>query len=213
MLDPSSLVLFWIAALALVVVPGPSVLYIVTRGIDQGRAAGIVSVLGIATGSLFHIAAAALGISALLASSALVFDVVKYLGAAYLLYLGARTLLRRDSVLLPGSIRREPLRRIYAHGVVVNVTNPKTALFFFAFLPQFVDVSRGAVALQIVMLGVSFTMMGLVSDSTYALLAARIGAWLRGRLGFARTQRYVTGSIYLGLGAAAALSGSRATAK
>src|SRR5262245_55882193 len=133
MLDPSKLLLFVVAALVLLVTPGPAVLYIVARSVDQGRLAGIVSVLGIAAGALFHIAAAALGLSALLVSSALAFDVVKYLGAAYLIFLGLRRLFDRTELEPVEKPEPKKLSRIFSQGVVVNLLNPKTALFFFAF--------------------------------------------------------------------------------
>jgi threonine/homoserine/homoserine lactone efflux protein len=206
---PHTLALFAPVALGLLVMPGPAVLYIVTRSIDQGRAAGFVSVLGIHTGSIVHVAAAAAGLSALLASSSVAFAVVKYAGAAYLIVLGIRKLLGRDDE--EGHLSaREPrsLRRIYTQGIVVNVLNPKTALFFLAFLPQFVDVDRGAVWSQMLVLGVTFMALGMLSDGTYALVASKAGGWLRSSARFRTTQRYVSGGIYVGLGAIAALSGS-----
>jgi threonine/homoserine/homoserine lactone efflux protein len=208
--EPHTLLVFSAAALALLVVPGPAVLYIVTRSVDQGRTAGLVSVLGIHLGSVAHVAAAAAGLSALLLSSAVAFSVVKYAGAAYLVFLGIRTLVRREEALDPDADPpRASLRRIFWQGTVVNVLNPKTALFFLAFLPQFVDVDRGPVWIQMVALGVTFILLGMVSDATYALVAARAGRWLRTSPRFRRTQRYVSGGIYVSLGAAAALSGSR----
>jgi len=206
---PHTLALFAPVALGLLVMPGPAVLYIVTRSIDQGRAAGFVSVLGIHTGSIVHVAAAAAGVSALLASSSVAFAVVKYAGAVYLIVLGIRKLLGRDDE--EGHLSaREPrsLRRIYTQGIVVNVLNPKTALFFLAFLPQFVDVDRGAVWSQMLVLGVTFMALGMLSDGTYALVASKAGGWLRSSARFRTTQRYVSGGIYVGLGAIAALSGS-----
>jgi threonine/homoserine/homoserine lactone efflux protein len=211
--DASTLTVFCLAALALVVVPGPAVLYIVTRSIDQGRTAGIVSVLGIAMGALVHVLAAALGLSALLMSSALAFSAVKYIGAAYLIYLGVRKLLEHDRPEEAGTVLKQPLGRIFADGVVISVLNPKAALFFFAFLPQFVDVSRGDAAPQMLLLGAAFIVIAFASDTTYALLAARVGTWLRGNRAFARAQRLCSGGIYLTLGAATALTGSRTAAK
>lgn len=209
MFDAATLALFIAAALALLVTPGPAVLYIVTRSIDQGRLAGIVSVLGISTGALIHIAAAALGISALLLSSALAFAVVKYLGAAYLIYLGIRTLLRPNHAAQEaGPPPQRELARIYTQGVLVNALNPKAALFFFAFLPQFVDPALATpVTAQIVLLGGLFVVLGVCSDGMYALLAGSLGHWLRGNLRFLSIQRYVSGSIYIALGIGTALSG------
>jgi threonine/homoserine/homoserine lactone efflux protein len=207
--DAATLAVFAAAAVTLLVIPGPAVLYIVSRSLDQGRAAGFVSVAGIHVGSLLHVAAAALGLSALLVSSALAFDAVRYLGAAYLVWLGLQRLLARDHDAGAARPARAPLRRIFAQGVVVNVLNPKTALFFFAFLPQFVDPSAGAVPLQILLLGATFTCLGLVTDGTYALLASTGAGWLRGRPGVARTSRLVSGGVLVGLGLTTALAGSR----
>jgi threonine/homoserine/homoserine lactone efflux protein len=208
--ETHTLLVFASAALALLVVPGPAVLYIVTRSIDQGRTAGIVSVAGIHVGSLVHVAAAAFGLSAILASSALAFGVVRYAGAAYLIVLGIKTLrAKRESDDSREAGPPRSLRRIFWQGAVVNVLNPKTALFFLALLPQFVDVERGAVWLQMLVLGLAFILLGLCSDGAYALVAARAGRWLRSSVRFRRAQRYVTGGVFLSLGAAAAISGSR----
>jgi threonine/homoserine/homoserine lactone efflux protein len=207
--DGTTFALFVAAALTLLLIPGPAVLYIVAQSIDRGRAAGLVSTLGIATGSLVHVTAAALGLSSLLVSSARAFDVVKYAGAAYLIYLGARRLLTRETPASVAARGERILRATYAQGVVVNVLNPKTALFFFAFLPQFVDVSEGAVAFQIALLGLVFVALGILSDGLWAVAAGTAAGWLRGNLRFLRTQRYVSGTTLFGLGVATALSGSR----
>ncbi len=203
----STFTIFVVATSVLLLTPGPAVLYIVTRSIDQGRVAGIVSTLGIAVGTLFHVAAAAFGISALLVSSALLFNFVKYLGAAYLIYLGIRKLLVREELQSIQKERRRELSQIFYQGVLVNLLNPKTALFFFAFLPQFVDASRGSVTMQILFLGAIFVIMGLLSDCLYALLAGSLGKWLRSNLRFLRAQRYFAGMVYIALGAVTALSG------
>jgi threonine/homoserine/homoserine lactone efflux protein len=207
-LSTANLMLFIPAVVALIVTPGPAVLYIVTRSIDQGRRAGMVSVLAIETGNLFHVVAATLGLSAILLSSALAFDLVKYLGAAYLIYLGVRKLTARDEAEQAQSGERKSLGCIFSQGVVVAVLNPKTALFCFAFLPQFVDASRGSASLQILILGLIMVGVAIVSDSVYALLAGSAGRWLRGNLRFLRLQRYFSGTVYIGLGLAAALSSS-----
>ncbi len=208
MLDWSKLSLFIAATLVLVLMPGPNTLYIIARSIQQGRRAGIVSSIGVQVGTLFHIAAAAFGLSTLLLSSALAFNVVKYAGAAYLIYLGVKTLLTKEEDQATREIQVVSLSRVFYQGVVVNVLNPKTALFFFAFLPQFIDAARGAVAMQIVLLGTILVCLGTLSDSIYALAAGGIGNWLRGNLKFLRAQRYFAGSVYIGLGAATALSGA-----
>lgn len=205
--DPTKLTFFFVAAIGLLLVPGPAVLYIVTRSVSQGRAAGVVSVLGIATASLIHIAAAALGLSAILLSSALAFDVVKYAGAAYLVFLGLRQLFTKEKAQTAEDFKPQSLRRIYTQGLAVNLLNPKTALFFFAFLPQFVNPSSGNVPGQIVLLGSVFVLMALCTDGTYALLASVLADRLRDSTVFAKGQRYVAGLVYIGLGLTTALSG------
>ena len=151
--DWSTLLVFGLASLALVAIPGPNVIYIATRSLGQGRRVGVASALGVETGALVHIAAATAGLWALIRSSPLAFDVVKYLGAAYLIGLGIRALVRGQALDLDGRTTAEPLRRAYSEGILVNVLNPKVALFFVAFLPQFVDPARGAPAVQILVLG------------------------------------------------------------
>jgi threonine/homoserine/homoserine lactone efflux protein len=208
MIDTSAFAAFLIASLVLLVTPGPAVLYIIGRSIDRGRSAGIASVFGVALGSMVHVVGAALGLSALLLESALAYSVVKYLGAAYLVYLGIRRLRGRDAE--PAGARGErSLRRIFTQGIWVNALNPKTALFFLAFLPQFVDVDRGGVVLQFLMLGAIFVAMGLVTDGCYALAAGTFGNWLWHRPAVVRAQRLVTGGIFVTLGVATALSGSK----
>jgi threonine/homoserine/homoserine lactone efflux protein len=200
--DSTNLGLFALAALALLLIPGPSVLYVVTQSAEQGRVAGLASVLGIHLGTLVHLAAAALGLSALVLASAVAFSAVKFAGAAYLIYIGIRRLLDRSPA-PDAAPRRAPLRTLFLRGAMVNVLNPKTALFFLAFLPQFVDTARGGVWFQVVVLGLLFIGLGLISDSLYALAGGYIGGLLRRR----RTaMRYASGTIYIGLGAAAAFA-------
>src|ERR687887_468186 len=179
--DATTFAVFVVACLAFLAIPGPSVFYIVTRSLVQGRRAGITSMLGVQAGGLVHVVAAAFGVSALIASSAAAFTAVKYAGAAYLVFLGLRKLLGRERH--DEQLERAPAsaRRLFAHGVVVNVLNPKTALFFLAFLPQFVDPSAGPVAPQMLLLGVMLVGLGVLSDGTYALLAAGAGRRLRER--------------------------------
>jgi threonine/homoserine/homoserine lactone efflux protein len=206
--DPPAVGLFVVAALALLVVPGPAVLYIVARSIHQGRRAGLASVLGIHVGTLVHIGAATVGLSALVVSSAVAFTAVKIAGAVYLVGLGLWTLLsRRAEPDVPLGGQRN-LRRAFAQGIVVNVLNPKTALFFLAFLPQFVDANAPHPAVQIAFLGFLFVALGLVTDSLWALAAGTAGGVLRRSRRFAQAQRYVTGSVYVGLGVATAFAGS-----
>ncbi|MBI4278374.1 MAG: LysE family translocator [Armatimonadetes bacterium] len=206
----STIGLFVAASLALLVIPGPAVLYIITRAIHHGRRAGLVSALGVGLGNLVHVAAATLGISAVLASSALAFSAVKSLGAAYLVYLGVRVFWSRDEsqVAAPEPSR---LRLIFSQGFLVNALNPKTALFFLAFLPHFADPARGYVAVQILFLGGVFVSLAICSDSTYAVLAGTLGSRLRAQGRFLRAQRYVAAAVYIALGITAALAGSHGT--
>jgi len=197
---------FLLAALILLLTPGPAVLYIVARSMDQGRIAGFVSVLSIESGNSVHVLAATLGLSAILMSSALAFTVVKYLGAAYLVYLGVRRLLTRDQSHEIARVQPQSLRRIYSQGVLVAILNPKTALFFLAFLPQFVVPSAGSVTLQLLLLGGTFVTMAIVTDSMYALLASTAAGWLKKNQSFLRAEKYLAGSAYIGLGLTAALA-------
>ena len=199
--EAGTLLVFSAAALALIVVPGPAVIYIVSQSIDRGRLAGFVSALGIAVGALVHVCAAAIGLSSILVSSATAFNVVKYAGAAYLIGMGLWTIFsRRDTD--PAAVQTERrLRRRFGQGVVVNILNPKTALFFFAFLPQFVDADQGAAALQIVVLGLVFVLIAVISDSVWGLAAGTASERLRASRRFLSIQRYVSGSVFVGLGA------------
>jgi threonine/homoserine/homoserine lactone efflux protein len=206
-LDPALYGLFAVAALALVAVPGPAVLYVVSQSIEGGRRAGLVSTLGVHLGTLVHVAAAAIGLSSLLVSSARAYDAVKYAGAAYLVFLGIRTLLGRTGD-EPQATEVDARRRL-ARGATVQILNPKTTLFFFAFLPQFVDVDAGHVGLQVLVLGITFTVIGLASDGTYALLADALAGRLRRSATAASAGRWVSGVILLGLGVTAALTGPR----
>ena len=208
--EPHALLLFVAAALAFVVVPGPAVLYVVAESVRRGRAAGLVSAFGIAGGGLVHVFAAAVGLSSLLVSSALAFEIVKYAGAAYLVFLGVRRLLGRDRGDEAGvSSGERSLGRLFRQGVVVNVLKPKTALFFFAFLPQFVDSGASAPALRIAFLGLLFVAIAAVSDGAYALAAGSLGVRLRRSRGFTAIERYVSGTVFVGLGVATALSGAK----
>lgn len=205
--DGSTLLLFAGASLALLALPGPAVIYVVTRSLDQGRTAGIVSMLGVETGTFAYALAAAAGLTGLIAASVTAFTVVKYVGAAYLVYLGVRKLLERpeeqQELLVAGR------SRLFLKGALVQLLNPKIAIFFVAFLPQFVHSSRGPVAVQILVLGTIFTLLAILSDGAYVLLAGAVGGWLRtGR----RTRSWLarfSGGVYIGLGLTAALSGSR----
>lgn len=195
--------LFSAAALALIVVPGPAVTYVVTQSLDKGRSAGLVSALGIAGGGLVHVAAATAGLSALIASSASAFTVVKLAGAAYLIAIGLWRLAGRGEGRAEEPRPVAP-RRLFWQGALVNVLNPKTALFFLAFLPQFVDPDRGPVALQAAVLGSVFVVIAAVSDSAYAVATAALASRVRGSSRARQIKRYVSGSIFVALGVTAA---------
>jgi threonine/homoserine/homoserine lactone efflux protein len=198
--------LFVVASVVLLLIPGPAVLYIVARSVEQGRAAGLVSVLGIHLGTIVHIIAAAVGLSALIVSSALAFTIVKYLGAAYLIWIGIRTLRAKDPDPHAPVVPAARLRRVFRDGFVVNLFNPKTAIFFLAFLPQFVDPARGALHWQILILGLTFMALGIISDGIFALIAGAAGDFLRRNRRFLRLQRWFAGTSFVGLGLTAALS-------
>ena len=209
----TTLLLFCTAALVLLVVPGPAVFYILARSVNQGARAGLVSVAGIHTGTLVHVVAAVGGLSALLVSSATAFTAVKFAGAAYLLYLGIKSIWayrqsRKVRSTIP-EVAPRSMRRVFFDGVIVNVLNPKTAVFFLAFVPQFVDPSAGH-AFQLVLLGAVFILLGILSDGAYAVIGAWLGRRLR-RMPVARGRtQLVAGTAYLGIGAATAVAGSNA---
>jgi threonine/homoserine/homoserine lactone efflux protein len=209
MIEFSQLYFFLAASLALLLVPGPAVLYITARSANQGRLAGLVSVLAIETANFLQAVAATLGLSAILLSSALAFNMVKYLGAAYLVYLGIRKLLSSDESSGNEAIKRESLSRIYWQGFVINLLNPKTALFYFAFLPQFVDPAKGNVTGQTLFLGAIFVGMAFITDGLYALITSSLADRLRSSRQFQKGQRYFAGLVYVGLGITTAFTGSK----
>jgi len=198
--EKTAFLTFLVAALALNFAPGPDMLYVIGRSVGQGRKAGVVSALGIFAGCWAHILAAAVGIAALLRSSPMAFNVVRYLGAAYLLYLGVKMIAQR-SRLETQQLPSESVSNIFRQGVITNVLNPKVALFFLAFLPQFVDARRGSVALQILFLGVVFDLGGTLVNLGVAYAGGTLGDLLRRSPRFALVQRWFTGMVFIGLGA------------
>ena len=202
----STISVFMLASVVLLIIPGPAVFYIISRSIDQGRIAGIISVLGIGVGTIAHIAAAALGVSMLLVSSPLAFNIVKYAGAAYLVYLGIQSLLENKGPQNILKMKQQSLGRIFYQAVIVNVLNPKTALFFLAFLPQFLDVSRGEVAVQIVIFGFIFIVLGIFIDGLWAIIAGTVGERLKLNMRYSGARRYFGGSTLIALGVGSALS-------
>jgi threonine/homoserine/homoserine lactone efflux protein len=198
-----SIVAFAIASLALLVIPGPAVLYVINRSIADGRSTALAAVAGLEIGNFVHVVAATLGLSAVIAASATAFSVVKWIGAGYLIYIGIRTLARK-----PASFSQEQKslsrRKSFTQGIIVNTFNPKVALFFLSFLPQFIDTEKGSAAVQSLILGSIFVLLGMCSDGLYAILASALrGPLLRGKsLPF--VQRYVAGSVFVLLGVIAA---------
>ncbi len=204
MADSATLISFGLASAALVVMPGPATLYIVTRSLDQGKQAGLASVLGISVGAMVHFVAAGLGLSAVLMTSAIAFSVVKYAGALYLIYLGIQKLRLRETLVIDEATARVPLSIVFRQAVVVNVLNPKAAIFFLAFLPQFIDPIQGQIWHQLIPLCIIFISIGLLGDGTYSLIAGRLRQWVRQNPLFLRRQKYVAGGTYIALGVAAA---------
>jgi threonine/homoserine/homoserine lactone efflux protein len=208
--DPATFGAFAIASLLLLIIPGPAVLYIINRSVADGRTIGLTAVAGLETGTLVHVLAATLGLSAVLAASATAFTVVKWLGAGYLVYVGIRTMTLRP-VRLGGMLPPTNAHKAFRQGVVVNTLNPKVALFFLSFLPQFIEPGHGAAWLQSLLLGLTFVAIAFVTDGGYALAASALReVLLRGRsLPF--VQRWVAGGIYIGLGIVAATTGHTRT--
>ena len=209
--DASTVLIVALASLVLVVIPGPAVIYILTRSVSQGRTAGMVSAVGVNLGSAIHVVAAVAGLSLLLASSAYAFTIVKWLGVAYLAWIGVQTLLTDDTEFTSPEMDRQSLRRIFTQGVLVNVLNPKVAIFFLAFLPQFIDQNGTNPALQTFILGMTLVTIGLISDSVYALIGGGLGDRFRRRPGAARATRLTAGINYLALASLAAGSGNRSS--
>jgi threonine/homoserine/homoserine lactone efflux protein len=203
--DAQSLLLFAGAGLLLNVTPGPDVLYILGRSLSQGRSAGVVSALGIGAGCLVHVTAAALGLSALMLALPGAYDLVRYAGAAYLVWLGVRALRSSAGALQLQALAAVSLRRIFWQGALTNALNPKVALFFLAFLPQFADPARGPLAPQILLLGAIFTVNGTLVCVAFALAASRLGAWLKTRYGVTRLLDRATGVLFIALGVRLAL--------
>jgi threonine/homoserine/homoserine lactone efflux protein len=190
---------FALTATILVFCPGPNTLYVVTRSIEQGCKAGIISSLGIQLGSVIHIILVVLGITALFAASPVALVVIRIAGAAYLIILGIMTL-RTRTVRGSAQVAPQDIHRVFYQGLVVNLLNPKTAIFFFTFLPQFVDTSLGNITIQIVVLGTVLILLGMLSDLVYAFMASRVGTVLQKDSWFFRAQPYISGSIFLVLG-------------
>jgi threonine/homoserine/homoserine lactone efflux protein len=210
-LPDASIVLFIVASLAVIVAPGPDNVYVLTRGVAQGREVALASAWGMCSGLLFHTTLAALGLSAILVRSVEVFSVVKYAGAAYLVYLGVKALLSKEEFV--PSAEEAPaarLRSFYFRGLTMNLLNPKVAVFFLAFLPQFASPSEattGGVALRLVAFGLIFALLSVVVFSAIALFSGVLGDRLSKNPRFATALRWLTGCVLVGLGVRLGLSG------
>ncbi len=202
--DANSLLLFMLATMALNVTPGPDMLYVITRSVGQGRAAGVASSLGIAAGCFVHILAVTFGLASLMMAVPAAYEVVKYAGAAYLIYLGVRTLTSRQPKDAETPIKDTSLQKIFLQGVITNVLNPKVALFFLAFLPQFVN-RESNVAAQIIFLGILFNTSGTLVNVIVALAASYTGVQFKTRIGNSSVFRWLTGGVFIGLGVRLAL--------
>ena len=203
--DVSSILLFLAATLTLNLTPGPDMLYVIARSVGQGRLAGVASSLGICLGCVGHTLAVAFGLSSLMLAVPTAYDIVKYAGAAYLVYLGIKVLVSRQSLQLEAAMKKDTMHSIFFQGVITNLLNPKVALFFLAFLPQFVDRTQGNIAAQIIFLGILFNLSGMTVNVVVALMASYAGQRFKTRLRDSRTLRWLTGGIFIGLGVRLAL--------
>jgi threonine/homoserine/homoserine lactone efflux protein len=204
---------FWVFALTgllLNLTPGNDMVYVIARSSGQGTKAGVISALGIGAGCVVHILAAVVGLSALIAQSALAFDVIKYAGAAYLVYLGTKSVFsKKHSIAIDKNVNKFSYKRMFWQGCITNVLNPKVALFFLAFLPQFINIHKGNPSLQILFLGTWFDVVGTIVNVLVALLFGKIGAWLSNSEKFIQWQERITGMILIGLGIKVALSSKK----
>ena len=209
MLSSSLLIGFIAASLVVLILPGPGVLYVIARSAAQGYRAGLASVVGLSLGALVHVAAAAAGLSALLMTSATAFTVIKLLGAGYLIYLGVSTLLSKSPPTRIDTPAPLSVHRLIVDGIIISIFNPKIAIFFLAFLPQFVDPPFGPIPQQILWLGLIYVGLALLTDGAYALMAGGLRHWIGDRFLQSPLPRYAIGSLYIGLGINAALTGRR----
>lgn len=203
--DVNSLLLFMAATLTLNLTPGPDMLYVIARSVGQGRSAGIASAFGIAAGCCLHILAVTFGLASLMQAVPSVYEVVKYTGAAYLMYLGVRALFSHQAAHAETPMREAPLSTAFLQGMMTNVLNPKVALFFLAFLPQFVEREAGGVALQLISLGILFNISGTIVNIIVALAASYTGSRFKARVNDSAVFRWLTGGVLIGLGVRLAL--------
>ena len=201
--DPDTFKLFLLASIVLLVLPGPAIVYIVTRSITQGYRAGLVAAAGVQLGTMFHVVAAAFGLSALLMTSTMAFSIVKTIGAVYLIYLGLKSLFYRSpdqqiDIIPNKQLSKTALKAVFRESVIVNTFNPKVAIFFLAFLPQFITPGKGDVHYQILFLGGVLMVLGLITDSLFALLGGSLREVLFSK--WHKAEKYIAGVVYTGLG-------------
>ena len=208
MFDFSSLIVYISAAFILLITPGPAVIYIVTRTLNQGTAAGIFSIIGLTIGSFIYILTISFGVGALITESELLFNIIKYLGAAYLIYLGVQKIFFSKHITKEDDLVKGGLLQIMNNAILVSLLNPKSILFFLAFLPQFVDVNNGSVSLQLLLLGIIFLLISFFTDGSYVLLAGKVRGWFKLKRNFLSAQNYASGTVYILLGLFAAFSGN-----
>ena len=194
-----SVVAFAIASLALLVIPGPAVLYVINRSIADGRSIALAGVAGLELGNFVHVIAATIGLSAVIAASATAFGIVKWIGAGYLVFIGLRTLIKKPQA-MEAQTTSLSRGKSFTQGIIVNTFNPKVALFFLSFLPQFIDEKLGSAALQSLILGSMFVAIGLCTDGMYAILASALRTTLLRGKSLPFVQRYVAGSVFIALG-------------
>jgi threonine/homoserine/homoserine lactone efflux protein len=200
MLSFTTLLGFSAASLLLLLIPGPGFMYLLARSVSQGRRAGLVSALGLSTGTLVHILSATLGLSAILLTSATAFSFVKAIGAAYLVFLGIQTIRSGQPLGKPDDVQLAPISRLFIDGVFVSVFNPKIALFFIAFLPQFIDPNLGKLPLQFLTLGLLFVVLATLVDGAFAYIAGTLHHKLLRKIERSPLPRYASGAVYIGLG-------------
>ena len=205
MIDMTSFAIFFAASWILIITPGPDMIYVITRGVSQGRKAGMVSAMGVTVGILIHTLFATFGLAMILRTSAVAFLTVKYAGAVYLIYLGIKSLRDKTGFVVIGDKKQIKIRSIFFQGILSNVFNPKIALFFLAFLPQFVNPETGSVSIQMATLGVTFAIFGMAFLVLMGYFSGGIGSWLSRRNFIADKIRWFTGSILIALGLRLAL--------
>ena len=196
----SNFALFFAASWVLIITPGPDMIYVITRGISQGRKAGMISAIGVTLGILVHTIFAACGLAIILRTSAMAFFAVKFAGAGYLIYIGVKTLKDKSDFEFSGDRPKDGIRKIFLQGILSNVLNPKIALFFLAFLPQFVNPEHGSASIQMMYLGLMFALFGIVFLVLLGYFSGGIGLWFSNKQNLAEKIHWFTGSVLIALG-------------